>query len=52
VAIGFPGLQHTSLAVNRSGTWLLYVAGTDLYVSEKGARPRELGGGLAAAAWI
>ncbi len=52
VAIGYPALQHTSLAVNRSGTWLLYVAGTDLYVSENGARPRELGGGLAAAAWI
>jgi dipeptidyl aminopeptidase/acylaminoacyl peptidase len=52
VAIGFPGLQHTSLAVNRSGKWLLYVAGTDLYVSEQGARPRQLGGGLAAAAWI
>lgn len=52
VAIGFPGLQHTSLAVNRSGKWLLYVAGTDLYVSEHGARPRQLAGGLAAAAWI
>jgi hypothetical protein len=52
VAIGFPALQHTSLAVNRSGKWLLYVAGTDLYVSERGARPRQLAGGLAAAAWI
>ena len=52
VAIGCPGLEHTSLAVNRSGKWLLYVAGTDLYVSENGARPRELGGGLIAAAWL
>ncbi len=52
VAIGFPGLQHTSLAVNRSGKWLLYVAGTDLYVSEHEARPRQLAGGLAAATWI
>jgi hypothetical protein len=52
VAIGFPGLQHTSLAVNRSGKWLLYVAGTNLYVSEHGARPRQLDGGLVAAAWI
>lgn len=51
VAIGFPALQHTSLAVNRSGKWLLYVAGTNLYVSERGARPRQLDGGLAAAAW-
>jgi hypothetical protein len=52
VAIGFPGLQHTSLAVNRAGNWLLYVAGTGLYVSEKGARPRQLGSGLIAAAWL
>jgi dipeptidyl aminopeptidase/acylaminoacyl peptidase len=52
VAIGFPGLEHTSLAVNRSGKWLLYVAGTDLYVSEDGARPRQLDGGLIAAAWL
>ncbi len=52
VAIGFPGLDHTSLAVNRSGKWLLYLAGTGLYVSEKGARPRQVGSGLVAAAWL
>ncbi len=52
VAIGFPGLDHTSLAVNRTGKWLLYLAGTGLYVSEKGARPRRVGSGLVAAAWM
>ncbi len=52
VAIGFPALEHTSLAVNRSGKWLLYLAGTTLYVSYRGARPRQLGGGLIAAAWL
>jgi len=52
VAIGFPGLDHTSLAVNRTGKWLLYLAGTGLYVSEKGARPRHVGSGLVAAAWL
>ncbi|HUY46702.1 MAG TPA: hypothetical protein VMV92_13360 [Streptosporangiaceae bacterium] len=52
VAIGFPGLQHISLAANHSGNWLLYLAGGDLYVSYRGARPRQLGGGLIAAAWI
>ena len=52
VAIGFPGLDHTSLAVNHSGKWLLYLAGTGLYVSEKGMRPRALGSGLIAAAWL
>ena len=51
VAIGFPGLDHTSLAVNRTGKWLLYLAGTGLYVSQKGARPRQVGSGLVAAAW-
>ena len=52
VAIGFAGLDHTSLAVNHSGKWLLYLAGTGLYVSQKGARPRALGSGLIAAAWL
>jgi hypothetical protein len=52
VAIGFPGLDHTSLAVNRSGKWLLYLAGTGLYVSENGARPRQVGSGLIAAGWL
>ena len=52
VAIGFPGLAHTSLAVNHSGKWLLYLAGTTLYVSDRGARPRGLGSGLIAAAWL
>ena len=52
VAIGFPGLDHTSLAVNHSGKWLLYLAGTGLYVSENGARPRQVGSGLVAAAWL
>ncbi len=52
VAIGFPGLDHTSLAVNHSGKWLLYLAGTGLYVSENGARPRQVGSGLIAAAWL
>ena len=52
VAIGFPGLDHTSLAVNHSGKWLLYLAGTGLYVSENGARPRQVGSGLVAAAFV
>lgn len=52
VAIGFPGLEHVSLAVNRSGKWLLYLAAGQLYVSFRGARPRGLGGSLLAAAWL
>ncbi len=49
--MGFPTLAHTSLAVNRTGQWLLYLAGTSLYVSDNGATPRQLGSGLAAA-WL
>ncbi len=51
VAIGFASLDHTSLAANASGKWLLYLAGNDLYVSAGGARPRKLATGLIAAAF-
>jgi hypothetical protein len=51
VAVGFAGLDHTSLAVSPDGDWLLYLAGTDLYVSRGGARPILLTSGLIAATW-
>jgi hypothetical protein len=51
VAIGFANLDHTSLDVSSDGQWLLYLAGNDLYVSAGGATPKELTGGLIAAAW-
>ena len=51
VAIGYPTLVHDSLSVSPDGDWLLYVAGTSLYVSEGGATPREITTGLIAAAW-
>ncbi|SRR6266568_1484171 len=51
VAIGFADLEHTSLNVTATGSWLLYLAGQDLYVSNGGARPHKLTGGLVAAAW-
>jgi len=51
VAIGFPNLDHTSLDVSPTGEWLLYLAGTDLYVSPGGATPHEVTSGLVAAAW-
>ena len=52
VAIGYAALEHTSLDVSRSGHWLLYLAGNDLYVSHNGRVPAKLGTGLAAAAWM
>lgn len=52
VALGYPTLDHTSLSVNSTGQWLLYLAGHDLYVSENGATPSKLATGLIAAAWL
>ncbi len=51
VALGYANLEHTSLDVAASGRWLLYLAGTDLYVSHDGRTPTELTTGLIAAAW-
>jgi hypothetical protein len=51
VAIGFPDLDHVSLAADSSGQWLLYLADHDLYVSHGGNRPSKLSSGLTAAAW-
>jgi len=52
VAIGYPNLDHLSLAVDPRGQWLLYLAGHDLYVSKGGNRPTKLTSGLIAATWV
>jgi hypothetical protein len=66
VAIGVQQDEHTSLSVDPTGNWLLYVAGTagyttadgnvpptgSLYVSQGGARPTQLATGILAAAWL
>ncbi|HUC58742.1 MAG TPA: hypothetical protein VMA95_15170 [Streptosporangiaceae bacterium] len=51
VAIGYPSLDHYSLDADRTGKWLLYVGGNDLYVSKDGNRPTDVAKGLIAAAW-
>jgi hypothetical protein len=51
VAIGFPAMDHLSLDASRDGSWLLYIGGSDLYVSQGGARPAKVASGLVAAAW-
>lgn len=51
VAVGILTNDHSSLDVDRSGHWLLYLTGTDLLVSENGARPSTLASGFVAAAW-
>jgi hypothetical protein len=51
VAVGFANLDHTSLDVSQNGNWLLYLAGTTLYLSQGGATPKELTTGMIAAAW-
>jgi hypothetical protein len=52
VAIGFTNRDHSSLAVDPSGRWLLYLSGQDLFISAAGAPPAELTSGLIAAAWL
>lgn len=52
VAIGMLSKDHTSLAVDPSGQWLLYLSGNGLYVSGNGAKPTALTNGLIAAAWL
>jgi hypothetical protein len=51
VAIGYPHLDHLSLAVSPTGRWLLYLANQGLYVSDSGNRPALLASGFIAAAW-
>jgi hypothetical protein len=51
VAVGYPNLDHVSLAASQDGNWLLYVAGGDLYVSQGGSTPKELATGFVAAAF-
>jgi len=51
VAIGFKDRDHTSLNADPSGQWLLYLSGSDLFLSLGGAAPFKLTGGLVAAAW-
>jgi len=51
VAIGFANLDHYSLAADAGGQWLLYLAGHDLYVSQGGNRPSQIGSGFIAATW-
>jgi WD40-like Beta Propeller Repeat len=52
VAIGYPNLDHVSLAADTTGNWLLYLAGGGLYVSQGGNTPSKIASGLIAAAWV
>lgn len=52
VAIGYPNLDHVSLAASPAGQFLLYIAGTDLYVSQNGNTPSKLTSGVIAATWM
>ena len=51
VAVGYTTVTHSSLDVDQSGHWLLYLSGDDLLVSDDGARPVSLATGFTAAAW-
>jgi hypothetical protein len=52
VAIGYTDRAHTSLDVDPSGGWLLYLSGDALFVSAGGATPTGQAVGLVAAAWV
>lgn len=64
VAIGIQDNEHTSLSVDPTGSWLLYISSSQtatspnnvpsgtLYVSQGGARPTTLTTGMMAAAWL
>ncbi|HXW33967.1 MAG TPA: hypothetical protein VEJ87_05260 [Acidimicrobiales bacterium] len=51
IAVGFTDVDHTSLDVDRSGQWILYLSGHNLLVSAYGNRPGTLASGFVAAAW-
>lgn len=51
IAVGLLDRDHTSLDVDRSGRWLLYLSGNTVMVSKDGARPTELTRGYQAVAW-
>ncbi len=51
LAIGVATRDHTSLDVDGTGHWLLYLAGPDLLISQDGARPATLASGFQAADW-
>jgi hypothetical protein len=50
VAAGFTD-RHTSLNADATGHWLLYLSGSDLFVSANGNASVKLTSGLLAAAW-
>jgi hypothetical protein len=52
VATGLTGDDHTSLAADPTGQWLLYLSGDVLYLSGGGGKAFELTSGLIAAAWL
>jgi hypothetical protein len=52
VAIGFADRDHTSLDVNPAGGWLLYLSGSDLFLSRAGSTAFMLTSGLIAAVWL
>ena len=51
VAVGFTDRTHSSLAVDPSGRWILYLSGNDLFLSGNGGPASKLTSGLIAATW-
>jgi len=51
VAAGLLDVDHTSLSVDATGRWLLYLSGVNLEVSHDGGTPTQVASGFVAAAW-
>jgi hypothetical protein len=51
IALGLTTVDHSSLDADSTGHWLLYLSGSDLMISQDGARPTKLASGLRAADW-
>lgn len=54
IAKAFPDKDHTSMAVDPTGRWIMYLAGNDLFVSHDGGTPQQVTStsGLIAATWL
>lgn len=52
IAKAFADKDHTSMTADPSGHWIMYLSGSDLFVSHDGGAPRQVSAGLIAVAWL
>lgn len=52
IATAFLDKDHTSMTVDPSGHWIMYLSGANLYLSQDDGTPRQMSTGLIAVAWL